>query len=279
MNLKLGSQGAEVAKLQADLNKLGGNLVVDGDFGMLTLKDVQAFQSSHGLTVDGIVGANTAREIQYALGFPSNPSTTIAGIDIYHGDTVNSWAAIKASGINFCFIKATEGTHYLDPEFKKNWAACKQAGIIRGAYGFFHPSQDPVKQAEVLCSTVGILEPTDLPLTLDWEVTDDVSPSTDEMRGLTFLLKVEELSGKKPIIYGGPYFLEDMELSANFSGYPLWLAQYNTTARIPSPWKAWTFWQTGDSGHVPGMGNPVDMNKFQGTLDQLKEFIAKSAVK
>ena len=53
-NLKLGSKGAEVKKLQ---QKLG--LKADGVFGPLTESKVKEFQKANGLTVDGIVGKNT----------------------------------------------------------------------------------------------------------------------------------------------------------------------------------------------------------------------------
>ncbi len=50
--LRKGSKGADVEKLQ----RLLGSLTVDGDFGAKTDAAVRAFQKSHGLTVDGIVG-------------------------------------------------------------------------------------------------------------------------------------------------------------------------------------------------------------------------------
>ena len=53
---------AEVQMLQAMLIARGydcGNYGIDGDFGSATEKAVKNFQTAHGLTVDGIVGAST----------------------------------------------------------------------------------------------------------------------------------------------------------------------------------------------------------------------------
>jgi hypothetical protein len=48
-----------VTDLQELLNKHGAHLVVDGDFGPATLAAVKSYQSSHGLSADGIVGPQT----------------------------------------------------------------------------------------------------------------------------------------------------------------------------------------------------------------------------
>lgn len=57
--LHLGSTGLDVKMLQTKLNSLGAKLVVDGKFGQNTLSAVKAFQASHLLLVDGIVGKKT----------------------------------------------------------------------------------------------------------------------------------------------------------------------------------------------------------------------------
>jgi hypothetical protein len=65
IDLEYGSTGPQVAALQAGFNKVFPSyrncpLVVDGDFGPATQGAVKEFQNRAGLTVDGIVGPNTA---------------------------------------------------------------------------------------------------------------------------------------------------------------------------------------------------------------------------
>ncbi len=67
MVLKKGMKGAEVVNLQKNLNQLGYNLGVDGDFGGKTEAAIIAFQEAHGLKVDGIVGPYTQAAIATAL--------------------------------------------------------------------------------------------------------------------------------------------------------------------------------------------------------------------
>lgn len=57
--LKLGSSGSGVRALQQALLNKGYSLAVDGAFGPMTKNAVMSFQSSQGITVDGIVGSVT----------------------------------------------------------------------------------------------------------------------------------------------------------------------------------------------------------------------------
>ena len=64
--LRRGSKGDSVKECQTLLEKAGysvGPCGIDGDFGRATLAAVKAFQSDHGLVVDGIVGPKTRKEL------------------------------------------------------------------------------------------------------------------------------------------------------------------------------------------------------------------------
>jgi putative chitinase len=54
-----GSSGAAVTRLQSQLSAKGYPVALDGDFGPATELAVQHFQAQAGLTVDGVVGAQT----------------------------------------------------------------------------------------------------------------------------------------------------------------------------------------------------------------------------
>ena len=76
--LRRGSISNYVCIAQDDLNTLGyatGGL--DGIFGARTQEAVRNFQSSRGLSVDGIVGCNTWRALQEAVIGRGPTSTTI----------------------------------------------------------------------------------------------------------------------------------------------------------------------------------------------------------
>ena len=57
--IKYGSTGDDVRRLQEKLNEYGYGLDTDGIFGVKTQSAVRDYQKNNGLSVDGIVGANT----------------------------------------------------------------------------------------------------------------------------------------------------------------------------------------------------------------------------
>ena len=73
--LSRGSSGGQVRTLQSLLNAHGSEVDVDGDFGNATHRAVVAFQASHRLAADGVVGPRTAA----ALSGPTTVGNTPAG--------------------------------------------------------------------------------------------------------------------------------------------------------------------------------------------------------
>lgn len=188
---------------------------------------------------------------------------TVYGIDVSHYQPNVDWKYWLGQGVKFAFAKASEGAANVDAVFQKHWMNIKANGLKRGAYHFFHPSQDPAIQAKHFCSVVGHVEPGDL-LFMDWETTDGVPTAKDRANGLLFLQTVEKLTGVQPHIYTGPYFANDLALSPDFAKYKLWIAHYGAKCPlVPSPWTNWTFWQFAED-------HGMDKNVFNGTLDQLK---------
>lgn len=203
----------------------------------------------------------------------------LKGIDVseYQGDI--NWKAVADSGVVYCFVKATEGVQSRDPMFAKNWAAMKSVGIIRSAYHFFIASKDPKVQANnFLGLTRSVWDTNDLPPVLDLEKNHGIGANEVIDKAGIWLDTVEASIGRRPIIYTFPSFWNEAlgnspRLGAN---YRLWIAHYGTNNPwVPGGWKSWTFHQYSESGTVPGVSGPCDMNNFNGDLDTL-QFLLKS---
>ena len=216
---------------------------------------------------------------------------TVPGIDVSYWDAGIDWPKVRATGQRFVFAKATEGDFYSDPTFDENWSGAKSAGLLRGAYHFFRCNVDAKKQATRFIDYVkSVSDNGELPPVLDLESNDGQTKDKIIARAKAWLDLVEEEFGKKPIIYSGQYFLQDY-LSEAGGGPPkwakdhsLWLAQYpnqytpGMMPSLPKGWFKWTFWQYSEKGQVNGINANVDMNLFNGTLEELYQFAGAKPV-
>jgi lysozyme len=211
--------------------------------------------------------------------------TTVPGIDVSYWQSGIDWPKVRATGQRFSFVKTTEGESYTDPTFEDNWKGAKAGGLLRGAYCFFHPSQDATKQADRFVSVLkAINDQGELPCILDLEVTDGVAKDKIIAKAKTWLDAMEQAFGRKPMIYSGVSFLE-----TNFSevgggppawtrDYALWLGWFPTqytpgmSPLMPRGWFKWTFWQYHDKATLNGINAAVNLDLFNGTLDELYRF-------
>ena len=209
----------------------------------------------------------------------------ITGPDVasyqHPGGASIDWGQVRNSGRNFAFVKATEGTGYVNPYFGADWAAIQANGMVRGSYHYAKPDSSPTsaaEQARYFVSVAGRMQATgDLAPILDFEDSGGLSPSALVTWVHSWLDTITALTGRTPIIYTYPYFWQSaMGNNAGFTQYPLWIADYNGGSAPRTPliggWNSWTFWQYTDAGSIPGVPTGVDISKFccdSGTLSSL----------
>jgi lysozyme len=204
------------------------------------------------------------------------------GVDVSLWQPNVDWAAVKNAGVAFAFAKATEADNITDPQFAKNWPAMKAAGVVRGAYHFFRPGKDPLKQA-ALFTQVATLEAGDLPLALDLETSGNLATAPLVQAIKACLDEIERLSGRRPIIYTGPNFWNTSVAVPNppdwTGNYPLWIANYTTAPgpSVPKGWTSWTFWQYIDQGKFPGVATAFDLDRYNGSIADLLAWIGAAA--
>lgn len=194
----------------------------------------------------------------------------LEGLDVSKWQGAVKWSELGKAGKVFAFARVSDGLHVVDPCFEANWRGIREAGLIRGAYQFFRASQDPLQQAELLLAHVGKLGAGDLPPALDLELTDGQNATTLITGALAWLRHVEKRLGRKPLVYTGPSIWKELQSPKGFSDYPLWVANYRVSQpHVPEGWARWTFWQHSQSGQLPGIAGPVDLNRFNGSLEEL----------
>lgn len=195
----------------------------------------------------------------------------VHGIDISHYQGEVDWEMLKQTRqgqfpIDFVFMKATEGGDFADDKFVANFDSARAHGFIRGAYHFYNPKTDAHKQADFFIQSVK-LEPGDLPPVLDIEKKGrDVEKLQQDLK--VWLRKVESHYGVKPIIYASYKFKTRYLNDSVFNTYPYWIAHYYVdSVQYQGEWK---FWQHTDVGTLPGIDEKVDLNIFNGSLQDLK---------
>jgi lysozyme len=207
----------------------------------------------------------------------------LRGIDVSHYQEEIDWARVKASGVRFAILKASEGTGDVDPMFEVNFRGAVDAGILPGTYHFFLPRLDAVKQAahylETIAAVVG--KHACLPPCMDIE-TPGLTRVEMNNAVRTFMQQVSA-DGRggmiytsfgfwttylpAPVLSGSRLKFADVEWALD---YPLWLAHY--TSGMPYqvyPWSGWTFWQFSSGGKIAGVPSRVDLDLFNGSEGDL----------
>lgn len=214
---------------------------------------------------------------------------TLPGIDVSYWNAAVDWSKVSAAGMKFAFVKASEGESYVDPTFRTNWSGAKAAGVLRGAYHFFRSNADPGKQADCFINALKASgDMGDLPPAIDLESNDGQPNQRVISRAKAWMDRVQSALNRKPIIYSGQYFLQD-HFSEPGGGppawakdYPLWVAQYpnryapGMKPGLPQGWTQWKFWQYSDKGRVNGIIDKVDLDLFNGSLEELYQFAGKA---
>ena len=208
---------------------------------------------------------------------PSKKTYPIRGIDVSHHNGYIDWKRVAEHGITFAFIKATEGSDWIDSRFSENWKNANEHGITTGAYHYFSTMSPGSTQADNHINTVPKV-PGMLPPVIDIEFSRDRSQMTDDEFHRNFNIlraRLEEHYGVKPIIYTTRTFHFDYLKGQPVE--PLW-----TRSVFWKPYdlaKSWTFWQYSCLGRVPGIEGAVDLNVFRSThseFSQLSESVFKN---
>jgi GH25 family lysozyme M1 (1,4-beta-N-acetylmuramidase) len=199
------------------------------------------------------------------------------GVDVSHYQGTINWSSVKAAGIQWAYIKATEGTTYKDPTFSANYLNAYNAGVIRGAYHFAQPgSSSGASQATYFAANGGAWSADNLTLPgmLDLE-GGCYGLSTSAMQSwiLDFYNTYKAKTGRDVVIYTSASWWNSC--TGGWSGMsaksPLDAASWTSASdpTIPTGFPYATMWQYTDSGSVSGISGAVDRDKFNGDHSRL----------
>ena len=180
------------------------------------------------------------------------------GIDVSSHQGAIDWEKVQGDGIEFAYIKASEGGDFVDQLFADNWRGAASVGLDRGAYHFFTLCTPGAKQARHFLSVVPP-DPNALPPALDLELAGNCSRRPDvaavAAELANFLELVENAWDRQVVLYVG----DDWERR-----YPvrdrldraLWHSRFLRRPNVDH----WAIWQIHGFAHVEGISDGVDLN-------------------
>lgn len=203
-------------------------------------------------------------------------------VDLFHGDAVADFGAVKAAGIVGVIHKSSQGNRFADVAYEARRQKAKAAGLLWGAYHFNTGDDIPSQVEEFL----QYADPDrDTLMALDYEDNSASEMSIDECAD--FLDLLGSRLNRKPIIYSGNRIREQLPKAsaatqAFVASHKLWLCEYGHVAKVPVPWESYFLWQfTGDGvgpepHSIPGVTtHGIDLSTYSGTAEQLAAEWAK----
>jgi len=232
----------------------------------------------------------------------------IIGVDVSKFQSSVDWKLLKSKGVEFVICKATQGNYSTDPKLVEYATDAHTAGMIVGAYHWCDPIVAADQQAQYFLDNIKGLEVDFVALDVEQQWADWNEWKNRQVTNLLTPQKISDTAGqiiatweaalKCPIVvYTRTSFVEEFAkpMEGWLAQYPLWLAYYPykagvvstswdifqteykpqiTGPALPAGCSQWTFWQfTGGKFILPGVDTAVDVNYFNGTLDDLDKFV------
>lgn len=190
----------------------------------------------------------------------------LKGIDIASYQQGINLAAVPA---DFVIVKATEGTGYTNPDWRRQAQQTLDTGKLLGLYHYSNGG-DVVAEATYFLNTVKPFIGRAI-LFLDWEGQGNPSFCVNDYNWMNhWLTHVKEQTKTVPMVYFSESVLRYPRVGE--LKFDKWIAQYadmNNTSYQETPWNEGAYKcmirQYSSCGRLPGWGANLDLNKFYGS--------------
>lgn len=194
----------------------------------------------------------------YAAGWaPSRADYATQGIAVSADNGAADWARLGATGVDFAYLTATQGTDKRDEKFADNLNGVKEAGIRYGAVHHFDICRLASDQATLFITTV----PRDknaLPPAVQLDFTDTCKGKPNRALILselaTFLNQIEAHSGSPALLMVSKEFEAEYQISTAIDREAWVRGDYFPPDYTAKPWVMWT---ANDARQIEGLPEPV----------------------
>lgn len=171
-----------------------------------------------------------------------------------HGVDVSAYQSetYSVAGLDFVFVKSTEGLSYTNPRMAAQVKRARDAGLVVGFYHYPHMANDPVAEANYFLKKTP-LQAGDI-VVFDWEGYDVSNRGVAKSRQVAYRdAWLKYVKGKLPTHRVGMYCNTDYWLNIDKTsgcGDFLWIATGGKPAGDPGINYAWTFHQHSTAGGI-----------------------------
>ncbi len=172
------------------------------------------------------------------------------------------------------YIRAGGGDDFVDTRYEENYTAAETKGLDYGFY--YYVTATTVSEAQTQATAFAkLIEGTEYTLRPAMDFEDLSALTVNEINdiGLAFLQKLEELTEVTPAIYSDAYNVEVNFTNADFTKYPLWIAEYSQlddpssyVLQYTEVWSDWSGYQYADTLEIEGISGDVDGDIFKSAL-------------
>jgi lysozyme len=192
---------------------------------------------------------------------PSAREFPVRGLDVSHHQGTIDWNLLAHNGIQFAYMKASEGATFRDNRFSRNWAGARKAGIVPGAYHYYSLCVPPALQAANFLASAPPSATPALPPAVDLEFAGNCSrkptPAAFQADLHVFLDSVQAAWKRPVVLYVTSDFYPYVE--GKFNGNPLWVRSIFGRPSFEG-FGQWQFWQYANRGRLDGVSSLVDLN-------------------
>lgn len=195
---------------------------------------------------------------------------------IYEGIDVSAWQRsidfkqVKDEGIEIVYIKASEGTSYVDPYLENNYKNAKANNLKIGFYHFL--TATTISQAEAEANFfASVIEgkEVDCKLAMDYEQFYGATKNEINEIGVAFMRRLKQITGKDVIVYSNLNNVKNTFEENVANEGKLWIAYYsnpNNLIGVKSSWDTYIGIQYTSTGRIAGINGNVDRDKFSSEI-------------
>lgn len=186
------------------------------------------------------------------------------GIDVSQWQGRIDYAKVRDTGIRVVYMKAGEGSRFVDPYFERNYREARRHHLDIGFYHFVtaRTVDEGRRQAHFFATLINERKIECRPA-MDFEEFGDLSRREVNAIARAYMSELEKLTGLRPMLYSDASNVQSL-WARHFARYPLWIADYGRDEPYTTGhWRTWEGFQYSDRGRISGIDGLVDLNRFK----------------